>query len=258
MIKDNLKKIPNYLLLLGVISLCFIYLFVKLALWQLARADEKREILYKINNNKTSQSIIITDIKQLINIPEYTKVSLSGYFDNQNTVFLTNQFHNHQSGFHVVTPFILKQNLHKNFVIPADRVDPNSLENKSAILINRGWVPEIAIPATNNKIITITGIVKNSNNNQYIMGENISKLANKIYIQKISPELFSLKKLYTYPIADKYLRLITPSDQGYILNWQWTNMTPEKHFGYAIQWILLAIAVVLLYSCLCYNYYKSK
>lgn len=252
----NLKNIiiPRYLVILGLITLCFIYLFVKLSIWQFARAEEKKIILQKISNiNNSNYNNKLNNILELNNAPEYTKVDLYGYFDYKNTIFLSSQYSNHKFGYHVITPFILNNMLDNN-------------QNRIAILVDRGWVDSLnnldRYFNNNNIKLNISGIIKNSNNNQYIMGNNLNKINNinkNIYIiQKINPESDKTKKIFPYQIADTYIRLISPKSHGYILNWQWTNISPEKHFAYAIQWILLAISILLLYSYLCYKAIEFK
>ena len=234
--------IPNHLIYIGIMAALFIILFLKLSLWQFTRSKEKSLILSKINQiSQNSRPILITSSDQINQQAEYNYVTINGYWDQVQTIYLSNKFHNHKPGYHVITPFIIE--------------NPNT-SIKQAILVNRGWISDIKplLNTPNNlqpSIIKIDGVIKNSNKNQYIMGENLASYGNYHIIQRL--DLLSLKPLYNYVIAEKYLNLIAPKNQGYIMNWQWTNISPNKHLAYAIQWLLLAITTILLYSYLCYN-----
>lgn len=238
----TLPKVPKYLIVLGVVTLSFIVLFVKLALWQFDRSNEKQLILDKIAGvSSATQSHtppIIKNAAELSSTLEYTKIKLDGHFNNLKTIYLSNQFYDHTSGYHVITPFILA-------------------DSNDAVLVNRGWVKAPSdfaakFPDNSAQNITLVGVVKDSSN-QYIMGSNFSKQASFLQIQRLDLAEIKQLKLFDYNLADKYLKLISPSEQGFVLDWQWTNMPPEKHYAYAIQWLLLAITVILLYSCLCYK-----
>lgn len=231
---------------LGILSLFFISLFIKLSIWQFERAKIKEQIIEKISHKNNIKDISsINNLSNLSNLEEYSIVKLEGLFDYTKTIFLANQYHNHQVGFHVLTPFILNNKL------------------KSIILVNRGWIRSDQLLSDYNKsdIINITGILRNSNKNQYIIGENVSKFSSKNYndvyqIQKIDLGDTKLRLLFQQHLGHQYLQLTEPKSFGYNTNWQLVNIPPEKHKAYAIQWLLLAISVVLLYSYLCYKTYR--
>jgi len=233
------NKLPKHLLFLGLLAIGFILLFLKLALWQISRSEEKQQILNKIASlDSSAQTISADNIPQIDTNSEYTKISLQGHFDDPRTLFLAHQYFDHQYGYHVITPFVLQKN--------------------AAILIDRGWIkePKNFVVKNNTLEIAVTGVLKNSTR-QYIMGDNVSKTANYTQIQVLDTLELQKLNMMPYQIASKHLKLLSPAAQGYILDWHWTNMTPQKHYAYAIQWLLLAITVILLYSCLCYKTYQS-
>lgn len=250
-------KINKSFYILSFLSLSFIILFVKLSLWQFNRATEKKETLHRIQEAiyLSNNAIQVNDSKAINTnkLEAYSLVTLKGYFDNKSSLILSNQYHEHQLGYHLITPFIMAN------------ADP---QNK-AILIDRGFLTSEQVQLFNknmqhyNKLNTIIvkGIVKSSNSGQFILGDNVLKnriLNNLPEIQKIDLNDAKLKSLFNYPIYEKYLNLLSPTSEGYILDWQWTNITPEKHKGYAITWLLLAITVILLYSYVCYISIKNK
>jgi cytochrome oxidase assembly protein ShyY1 len=48
-----------------------------------------------------------------------------------------------------------------------------------------------------------------------------------------------------------YQLLLDPQDpDGYARDWRPGGMTPERHFGYAVQWFGLALTVIVVYVVL--------
>ncbi|MBP9722884.1 MAG: SURF1 family protein [Gammaproteobacteria bacterium] len=254
---SKIQKLPKYLLTLGLLTLGFICLFVKLAFWQFARSDEKQNILDKTHSN--NYIIPIFNLNQLSQQPEYTRVLVSGHFTSDAPIFLGNQFYQHKPGYHVIRPFL----------IDTDSNSDLKPDLKQIILINTGWIENpdkyLNKKIINNKQIQLTGIIKNSNNSQYIMGKNFSQKDSLYYLQRLDVNESELNTIYpSYKLANRYINLLdldkthgTTIDFGTKIDWQWATISPQKHYAYAIQWILLAITCFLLYSCLCYKTYKA-
>jgi surfeit locus 1 family protein len=260
MLKHHLAR-NKTMIIVGILSLFFTVVFIKLSMWQFARADEKAKIIEKFSQVSSPEaSNIINNLTKITTTDEYSVIQLQGYFDYSQTILLSNQYHEHQLGYHVLTPFVIKAEL--------------NLENNislQAILIDRGWIKLENLEFLANydekrinqkSLYTLSGLIRNSNKNQYIIGDNVSKFStknNKEYyqIQKINLTDPVFSKLFTPQLHNKhYLQLLTPSNMGFNLSWQLVNIPPEKHKAYAIQWLLLAITVILLYSYLCYKTYK--
>ena len=224
----------------SLLSLCFFILFVKLSMWQFKRAQEKQQTLTYLSLNEQPEFKITLD--DITKSPEYKKIKLQGKWDTNKTILITNKYHNHQIGYHVITPFTLA-------------------DQNITILINRGWTAhQEKIPSLSHQHTTVTGILKKTNNNQYIMGQNVIGFSNtKIIMQKLDLEAPELKQLINgHPLAPSYVLLVAPEQHELVTDWQLINVPPHKHLAYAIQWVLLAITVVLLYSYLCYKTYKNN
>lgn len=258
MLKINLAR-NKTIIILGLLSLSFVLLFIKLSLWQFSRSDEKKQIIEKISQSNNNLVAIENPVHiSLAALSEYSVIKLQGYFDYSHSILLSNQYSNHQVGYHILTPFIINTT-NKN----------NLARSNQVVLVDRGWlsIAEISknlnpIPS-NHSIIEISGLLRKSNENQYIMGDNVSKVSSKnmesyYQIQKINLTDDKLLELFPYPLGYHYIQLLSPAATGFDLKWQLVNITPEKHKAYAIQWLLLAISVVLLYSYLCYKTYKAK
>lgn len=92
---------------------------LSLGFWQLERADEKRAIEAEIIAAQ-SDSAEFVQVSELTD-KEYYQVILKGHYDNNKQFIYDNQIVNSNTGYFVLTPFVL--------------------ENKTAILVNRGFVP---------------------------------------------------------------------------------------------------------------------
>lgn len=241
----NESKIMNYSFIFTTLfSLVFFILFVKLSCWQFSRASEKLDILQKTNSLNNTLILTEQNIKTINKLPEYTHVKLEGVWDNARTILLSNQFYNHAVGYNIITPFIT---------------------DNYGILVNRGWIAKNnlknlkkILSDSQNNTITLTAISRLSNTSQYIMGDNISINTDHTELQKLDITNPDLIKLFPYTLSNIYLQLLTTSEQKpvFVTDWQWTNISPDKHKAYALQWLTLAITTVLLYSYFCYKTLK--
>ncbi len=102
--------------------LCLLPILIALGIWQLNRADEKREIIRLEKEHQQSLPIKLTEDKQL-NAESilYNQIEITGYFDSAHQFLLDNQVLGGKAGFFVLTPFHLKNQ---------DKV----------VLVNRGWI----------------------------------------------------------------------------------------------------------------------
>lgn len=195
---------------LTLLTLFFLILFVKLGLWQVSRSYEK-EALTK----------------------NPTKTKLVGFFDFENTLEIPDQIYNHKIGSTIITPFIL--------------------HNKEVILVNRGFIEKYNIEQNkNNSPIEISGRI-NIPKQKFILGNNLLSSKNNNYkIQYIDIELIS--NLLKKNIVNKILLLedanIPENNKAKIIfekNWEYVNVSPEKHMAYAFQWFSMALALACMY-----------
>ena len=229
----SLFLIATYLLLL-----C---LLVNLGFWQLHRADEKRDLIEKqaesMQAARLDLAAITADNAETL---RSRKVFVSGSYDTQHQFLLDNQIVKGKAGYFVLTPFILS-------------------DAKKAVLINRGWIaanPDRHIlPNVEMKSLptTLDGRIN------YFPSVGI-KLAGAGVPTQTSPPIIQivdaqiLTKKLGYPIFAFLVELDADQAEGYTRQWMTTTlMTPQQHFGYAMQWFGLAIALSILFF-----WYSSK
>ena len=213
-------------------------LLCSLSFWQLQRGLNKQTLL-KTNLHQSQLPILHNaDIVDILKNPTaYTKriIKLTGSFQNDRTILLDNKIFNKQVGYEVITPFLISPT--------------------QSILINRGWIPmgasrknlpELAPIVTDNTPLIIQGQITTPHHNRFIKNQLESthfplriqeinfKLLQPLFETQLNPLLITLSgdSLFSFEaIAEKST---------------WLN--PDKHFAYALQWLLLAFSLVIIYT----------
>lgn len=217
--KQNIKRRLSFIIFAIIaFSVC-----LKLGLWQLERAEQKRKLL-------TTTQTTITALQGVTQADVHQPIELSGYFDNQHPILLDNQTHKKQPGYHLYLPFISQNN---------------------AILVNLGWLkapaqrqqlPEIKQFEGN---FTISGQLSFPQGSPFLLGKNLTVTqqgilrVQKTLISDIQPHI-------PYPLTTLVLQLDSQSNLGFSKNWSITVMSPEKHHAYAIQWFALGAAILVI------------
>lgn len=210
--------------------LIFFPITVRLCFWQIARAEEKQQILDEYQRRGAEQAMDFTQASQLKD-KLYVRVAVQGHYDNETTLLLDNKVRHGKPGYEVVSPF--------------------QMASGETILVNRGWVagsmdrtvlPQIEpVKGT----VALTGYFYQSPGKQVMLGEDVwDNQPGPIVVQSAAPEHVSAKlKKPFYPYQ---LRLDSEQRGGYETGWKIINVKPGMHKGYAFQWGMLAATLVIL------------
>ncbi len=207
-------------------------LFVSLGAWQVHRADEKKLILaHEAALASREPELWLGDMDDVL---PFKRVLFAGKFLPQ-VLFLDNQYHAHEIGYHVISPVLM----------PTGRV----------LLVDRGWVsagrsrkqlPEVNIPR---EILDLSGTMYMPSNKTWVFGPGFEKKGtNQSVIESLDFNLISQflhKSVYPFII-----RLDKDSAAGYVRDWVTVVMPPARHLGYAFQWFALACAVLIVFVAL--------
>lgn len=213
---------------------------IGLGCWQLARAQEKRDLLAVYAERQAGEAVSAAQLPQLED-PAYRRVRLFGHFDAEHSLLLDNRMRDGRVGVELLQPF---------------------LDQTSGLwlLVNRGWLPW---PDRRNPV-------------QFSTPEQALSLDAWVYVAPgatfqlhADPEGGNWPRLLT--AIDAGLLWPQLSRQGfahelrlqagpasYRLDWPVVAMGPEKHLGYAVQWFALALALVLLYLYFGWHNNKEK
>ena len=208
----------------------FLVTFLRLGLWQLDREDEKRSLIAE-RETKLQQAPTSTSDIGLAGDLRGVPIRLDGVFNEGITLLRDNVVLNGKVGFEV----------HQLFEDVSGRL----------FLVNRGFVPmgrtrqdPVVIPAPDKGRHSLTGIVYPSMAAPMAL-ENIDAGADgyPVIVQQVRTDWLT-ERLgdEVYPFV---IRLNEEQPGALPRYWPDTVIPPEKHFGYAIQWFSMALAILI-------------
>lgn len=226
---ERIKTVPL------LVFLVLLALLVSLGFWQLNRAEEKRQLIALQTQRQQQELINLT-----ATIPDdpglllYTKVQMTGSFDNNHQFLLDNQIHQGRAGYYVFTPFRFNN-------------------ATKAILVNRGWLPigakrtDLPDISLDSSEITLVGAINRfPSPGIKLAGAEIPGKTWPAVIQIIDTQV--LAKHLGYDLFSFQIELDKVAADGYVRDWKRTGtMPPEKHLAYAGQWFLLALTLTVLF-----------
>lgn len=211
-------KFDSKLILLFIV---FFPLLISLGLWQLDRAEEKRQL---------QRNFLLAKQKPAIqwdshNLENYRLISETGYFDQKRYWLLDNRVNNGKVGFDVIMSFTSRD---------------------KTLFVNRGWVQGDISRKSLPVFDTPKGLVK-------IIGRvylplNQKKLSRPSQWPKImgSMDLEAMSLELSVASPGGVVRLQGDSQGALITGWPEVNVSVEKHQGYAVQWFAMAVALLVL------------
>ena len=221
------KLIPTVVLVFALIPLIY------LGIWQLNRADQKKQIQVQFSSRPKPTPRTIAQLNQ--EAPEslaYYPVKLTGHYDNKHQFLVDNKIHNHRVGYDVLTPFI-----------------PDYAQK--VLLVNRGWIPRgrdrqqlpALTPVEGQQ--TIQGLVKLPPKKTFVLGNQPDVKGWPLLVQSVN--LQEIASIYHQPIYPFIVLLSPKNPNGYTREWKAIAVSSYKHLGYAVQWLALAATLVIIY-----------
>ena len=216
-----------------LLTLVLLPILISLGFWQLDRAGQKRELLQQFEQQQAGPVLNLNNKVEVENLFPYQRAEVTGKFDAQHQFLLDNKVYQGQAGYQVITPLIITG-------------------SDKAVLINRGWVPQMtsrqnlpAIPTPADRL-TLEGQLKLDVGGNYKLGE--SGLQSDGWPRVIQwLELEKIEESLGYKLQD-FVVLQTPdSPAGFVRDWYIKKIVPEKSISYAVQWFALALALVIIY-----------
>lgn len=231
MTENNSWRKPSIFSVL--LTLFTIAILSSLGIWQLQRAEEKKQIILE---NQQRQSNAPVELKLPLDEPEklrHQKVKVQGHFITENQFILDNQVLNHQVGYNVITPFKLTR------------------EGK-LLLVDRGWIPlkgsrdELPNVEVGTQTREIIGTLYLPYGKAYSLGEmDAGETAWPRRIQYL--DFISIANRLGQDVYPLTLRMKAGQIDSYKAEWKLFPMTPDKHLGYVVHWFGLAITVLIIF-----------
>ena len=220
-----LKTKKTFTLISIIISLiCF-----SLSIWQVKRLKWKEDLISNIEKAYNTDSININKLTGDLKNFKFKNVYLEGIFINEKSMFLGPRVSKDQVGYHLISPFLLKDGRY--------------------ILTNRGWLKEIIKIKEQKKEYLIKGILKESDIKNVFTPKNNMEKNLWFYISTKQMSEFSEIKLVDNIFVD--LIESNPSDKLTIINSSIPKIV-NNHLQYAITWAILGLLFLVM------NYIYSK
>ena len=214
-------------------------LCARLGIWQLDRLAQRRAFNAHVEAMWAATPLTLTgQPDQDLSLMEYRAVSASGSYDFENQVVLRNRYYQDVYGYHVLTPLLL--------------------EDGSAVLVDRGWIPAEGndTPADWRKYdqpgrVTLRGQIRQGQVKPDLGGVPDPTLApgmtrlefwNTVNLERIGRQL-------PYPLLNVFLQPdVDPGDMDPPIPYQpEIELSEGPHLGYAGQWFTFATILLLGY-----------
>ena len=219
----KIKK-PFTLVSIIISLICF-----SLSIWQVKRLNWKADLISNIEKAYNSDSININMLTGDLRNFKFKNVYLEGIFINEKSMFLGPRVNKDQVGYHLITPFLLKDGRY--------------------ILTNRGWLKEIIKVKEQKKEYLIKGILKESDIKNIFTPKNNMEENLWFYISTKQMSEFSGIKLVNNVFVD--LIKSNPNDKLTIINSSIPKIV-NNHLQYVITWAILGLLFLVM------NYIYSK
>jgi surfeit locus 1 family protein len=210
-----------------VAALALSLLTARLGLWQLDRADQKTRMQQSLQAQRALAALTQRDLgmnADELRAQVYRAVRLQGRWLPEHTVYLDNRQMNGRTGFYAVTPLLL--------------------DDGTAVLVQRGWLPRDQMDRTRIQAlplpagpVTVQGRVALSPSRMYEFDGTVEgPIRQNLDVSAFAREtrlrlrpLTVLQETSTNEIADDLKR-----------DWPAPATGVEKHHGYAFQWFAIS------------------
>jgi len=222
----NLKKKFTQRLEFVILFLVIIIL-LNLGFWQRHRAQEKKMILQAISLQRNTEAISWSEGQKKPN--NFQKLKVFGNVLPE-VFYLDNKFYQHQPGYNIITPVILK--------------------NNQVLLIDQGWIPRGKdrkyLPRLKNEFSTVwMGQVYYPQLSKIKLGQFLDfKTGNYYVIETLN--IKEIEKVLRRKVLPWVLRNMSDKPSLYVRKWEAVSVSPERHQAYAVQWFVMAGIVLLI------------
>lgn len=199
-----------------------------LGFWQLERAEQKRKILQRW---EATESVLSSLPAHRTAASEYDgrAVELHGMLLQQRVLFLDNRIRQGQAGYEVLVILDVKA-------------------SPQYVLLNLGWLPadpdrnvlpDVTVPAGDIKIAgrlvtPLRGFTLDTASWQAGWPQRIQEI-----------DLAAISAASDVALYPQVIRMSEPLVPDVQVGWAPVNMPPERHLGYAFQWFMMSIALVV-------------
>jgi surfeit locus 1 family protein len=204
-------------------------LALALAQWQLGRAHEKEAAAARIATRAGEPALRLTASEVGPGEAEWRRITARGRFEPRHAVLIDNRVRRGVAGYHVVMPLALEG---------GDRY----------VLVNRGWVagtrergrlPDVKTPAGT---VEVTGLA-------VVPSARFLELAPRTAEGRVWQNLTleRYREAVAIPLQPFVIQQMSPIEDGLEREWDPPDFGVNTHYGYAFQWLALALTVLVIY-----------
>lgn len=215
---------------LWLFTLTFLPILISLGLWQLDRAEQKRQLEAAMNAQRFSPPVSLSS-QDASRLPAWQPLLLQGRFDARHIWLLDNRTRDGRAGVEVLQAF---------------HDQPSNLW----LVVNRGWLAwpdrrQLPIIATPTETLNLYAETLPAAAEGFSLADDSASAGWPRLITRLDPEQFAASsQLLLQPWL---ARLTDGSPAAFQLDWPGLPMTASKHTGYAVQWFALATALLGLF-----------
>ncbi|MGB5323961.1 MAG: SURF1 family protein [Pseudomonadales bacterium] len=203
---------------------------LRLGFWQLERAEEKRALLARYEQQRSEPPLYPATLRALSS-PEraaFRRVLLRGEFLANRSLLLDNQVLDGRVGYQLLQPFLT--------------------DSGDSFLVNRGWLPGApdrsvpGLPAQIGSVEILASVYIPAGKPVLLAADDWSG-AWPLRVQYIDVDrVAALLERDLYPYV---LRIEADQPGALTVRWPAVNTRPAKHTGYAVQWFAMSLALLL-------------
>lgn len=203
-------------------------LTLALSNWQLNRAHEKEELAARFELLARDPPVSLTAAEVSAADVEGRRVTARGRFEPEYAVLIDNRIRRGVAGYHVLMPL--------------------AIDGRRHVLVNRGWIggtgdrgrlPEVKTPAGT---VEITGLAVTPSRRFLELSANAAE--GKVW-QNLTLERY--RQAVPIPLQPVVIQQESPLDDGLAREWDPPDLGVNVHYGYAFQWLALALTILVFY-----------
>ena len=221
-------------LLPGVVALAVVALTVALGNWQTRRAEEKLELLRRLDEAGRGAVLAVPAAPESADAFEHRRVVARGSYVRSATIFLDNKVHAGVAGYDVITPLSLGgtgAGLH--------------------VLVDRGWIaagdrrklPAVPTPEGPQTVEGV-GAVPPRRFLELAPESDSGPVRQNLVLERERERL----GLALQPFV---IQQTSAANDGLVREWERPDTDVSRHRGYALQWYSFAALAVIFYVLVC-------
>lgn len=199
------------------------------ASWQLGRAHEKEGLAARLEMLAREPPVSLTAAEVSAADVEWRRVTARGRFEPEYAVLIDNRIRRGVAGYLVLMPLAIDG-------------------GRRHVLVNRGWIagtadrsrlPEVKTPADT---VEITGLAVTPSRRFLELSANPAE--GKVW-QNLTLERY--RQAVPILLQPVVIQQESPLEDGLAREWDPPDLGVNKHYGYAFQWLALALTLLVFY-----------